>query len=120
MDASPAMMAALVAQSLNALADGEEDVCCPHDCAGCEALLYLVLNDKLDEIVGLYVERAGSGWDWWDDESKTVKTSWLMDRWCDPQTCDGVKFLAEEHGKPVEQIIQEFNDAVRSGVPYGE
>jgi hypothetical protein len=116
MEIAPQMLAAMVAQGVSSLAGGQG--CCPHGCAGCEALLHLILSDQLAEIIAPYVHRYGKGLDWWDEEAEKVDVSWLMERWCNPQNCEYVELMQAGSGKPKWKILEEFNARVLEGIPY--
>jgi hypothetical protein len=81
----PELMAGLVAHAVNSL--DQDEPCCPHVCAPCAALFTLHDRGALTAAVGPYVTASGADWDWWTDDNK-FDWQWLLDRWCDLDTCE--------------------------------
>lgn len=91
------MWAALTAHAVNSLA--EQERCCPHSCAPCEALQVLHDDSALELTLWPYVKTSGGDWDWWDHDSDRgpatedgarmgrFRWEWVMARWCDPERC---------------------------------
>lgn len=65
--------------------DSKRPGCCVECCAPCHALKELLDMNRLDELYGHYIRRAGSGvetgWSTWDPVKHQVGRRWLYEAW---------------------------------------
>jgi len=72
--------AVLTVAALDLLYDKEEG-CCPVCCNFCWVLQDMYRLDLLDKTVLQAPERAYQDSEWWDNDQKVVKRSWLTSQW---------------------------------------